>query len=1084
MSIDRSVIIQAATEENYRRGQDIFLAGSRIRDYACVPHAFSDMETVSALISDADGTDHETQVLVDEVSDRIVSSRCDCLEYQENEGLCRHCVALLLKHVSRRSLEKLNRRMSRGSRGQAAQDLISAYAGRDMQVSKSPDIWGMISLEPTLKAEGTRLYAAFRIGIDKKYVLKDLIEFARLMQNREFHSYGQKLAFCHEPEAFSPESVPMARFITDRIEEYICHFEYQQENTYSYHTLKALRYLPLSPQGAEQFLTLPGMDELFFEKDRQKSRLRIIEADPPLTLFLSRTESGGFELKTEDYYILPGTRNLWILTGKNLCHCSDAFSQTMRLFLERTARVPDHTLTLDKDQMPAFCGGVIRRLTPFAHTITEGFELEDYMPPAAAFSIYLDMPENDRIICRAYADYGGRRCLLTSPVNTEKGYRDSAAEQHLLQELRHYFSPDTEDDGEEVLSLTGDGAIFRFLQQGLPHIYSCGDVFVSERLKKVRVLDSPRTQIGISIKSGLLDLTISSGDLPEDELAGILSSYQRRLKYHRLKSGEFLNLESSSFNTLSELADGLRLTEKDLAGASVSLPLYRAAYVDAVLEEGRENIRTQRDKSFKALIREIKSVRDSDYEVPEHLKAVLRDYQKTGCRWLQTLTHLGFGGILADDMGLGKTLQVIALLSAAKKERAGRLLSLIVCPASLVFNWESEIARFSPDLKVLTITGPAGERQARLRDHEGIDVLVTSYDMLKRDIAAYEDLTFDFQIIDEAQYIKNHQTQAARSVRRIHARTRFALTGTPIENRLAELWSIFEYLMPGYLYSYRAFREELEQPITWDHDEIAAERLKKMIRPFILRRLKSDVLKELPPKLEKAIYTQMTVEQQKLYDANVRQLADSLAAQSDAAYKSSKIRVLAELMKLRQICCDPSLVYRGYHGGSAKLDACIDLIGRAMDGGHRILLFSQFTSMLDIIERRLKIARIDYLRLDGSTRSGDRLRMVSDFNNSDIPVFIISLKAGGTGLNLTGADIVIHYDPWWNVAAQNQAADRTHRIGQEKTVTVYKLISRGTIEEKILALQEAKQALADDIITADLSGSDLSREALIDILKA
>ena len=450
-------------------------------------------------------------------------------------------------------------------------------------------------------------------------------------------------------------------------------------------------------------------------------------------------------------------------------------------------------------------------------------------------------------------------------------------------------------------------------------------------------------------------------------------------------------------------------------------------------------------------------------------------------------------------MGLGKTLQIITLLEHAKLEAISKTVdltetashtacpppvSLIVCPSSLVYNWDSEIEHFAPNLKTLLITGTAQERQELLTHYADYDVLITSYDMLKRDIASYDNLHFHYQIIDEAQYIKNHRTQAARSVCSIHSVTRFALTGTPIENRLSELWSIFEYLMPGFLYPYAYFRSELEQPIVENKDQIAATRLQQLVRPFIMRRLKTDVLKELPDKLEHAVYAQMTDEQNKLYTANALKLQNDLEQQSDSMFKTSKIQILAELTKLRQLCCDPSLIYQNYHGGSAKLDTCIQLIENAMAGGHKILLFSQFTSMLDVIERRLKAERILYYRLDGSTKSEQRTRLVNAFNENKIPVFLISLKAGGTGLNLTGADIVIHYDPWWNAAAQNQATDRAHRIGQTHTVTVYKLIARHTIEEKILELQENKKALSDQILSEEgVTASHLTKEELLQILQ-
>ena len=384
-------------------------------------------------------------------------------------------------------------------------------------------------------------------------------------------------------------------------------------------------------------------------------------------------------------------------------------------------------------------------------------------------------------------------------------------------------------------------------------------------------------------------------------------------------------------------------------------------------------------------------------------------------------------------------------------------------------------------LKVRTINGTAQEREELLNAASEGEILVTSYDLLKRDIAFYEEKEFRFQIIDEAQYIKNASTQSAKAVKSVNARTRFALTGTPIENRLSELWSIFDFLMPGFLFSYQRFKKEYELPIVRDQDEACLKGLHRMIGPFIMRRLKKDVLKELPDKLENVIYSGFEKEQKDLYTANAWQVRQQLEQAGDGG--SDRIQILAQLTKLRQICCDPHLCYSNYNGSSAKLETCIDLIRNGVEGGHKILLFSQFTSMLEIIEKRLKKEGMAYYILTGATPKEERLHMVNSFKDDGVPVFLISLKAGGTGLNLTAADVVIHYDPWWNVAAQNQATDRTHRIGQEKQVTVFKLITKGTIEENILKLQESKKNLAEQIITeGTVSLGSLTKDDLIGLL--
>ena len=439
------------------------------------------------------------------------------------------------------------------------------------------------------------------------------------------------------------------------------------------------------------------------------------------------------------------------------------------------------------------------------------------------------------------------------------------------------------------------------------------------------------------------------------------------------------------------------------------------------------------------------------------------------------------------DMGLGKTLQVISLLLAEEEEyQAGekeKKRSLIVCPASLVYNWQKEVERFAPSLETVMVTGSASERKDIIKGTKEGQVLITSYDLLKRDVEHYKDLVFAIQVIDEAQYIKNAGTQAAKGVKQITAAFKLALTGTPIENRLSELWSIFDYLMPGFLYTYQKFREEIEIPIMTNQDENKMERLQRMIRPFILRRLKGDVLKDLPEKLEENVFAKLEGEQKELYQAHVQHMRQMLDNKSDAEFKSEKFQILAELTKLRQLCCDPALLFEDYQGESAKSDMCMELIENAVNGGHKVLLFSQFTTMLDRLCDRLGKSGISYYKLTGSVNKEKRMQMVENFNKDDTSVFCISLKAGGTGLNLTAADIVIHYDPWWNVAVQNQATDRAHRIGQKNIVTVYKLVSEGTIEEKIVQIQEKKKHLAEQVLEGDgMDSVSFTKEEIMQLL--
>lgn len=1106
MAITRMTVIKASTDADYRKGQDIFLIDKRIKNFETDINTLTDTPMITATVLDADGSEHETQVSIDEDESQIVGSLCSCSDFYQSEGLCCHCVAILLKYISRRHIQTS---FPSKKQNQIGQTLIESYIHQSSgshYPAEASETKVLIELEPILHKQYHKLSVDFKIGTGKKYVIKDLLEFARLIRQGELFQYGKNLKFFHEPEAFTTESRNMLAFIMQRIEEYEYHFHCVQDSTYRFQTMKALRYLPLSPTAVDMFLNMMIGHTLQFDLDDHIWPIYVTDGDPELTLELKAEDSDTYHLTIEDCLILSGARTFWILKDKILYRCSEAFKKDMQPYLTELNRQKVREITLSEKQLRSFYGSVLKHLEVHTDFHTEGVDLTDYEPPEAHFSIYLDNPAENIISCTAYARYGEETFSLATPISCEDGFRDASMENRILTAIQTYFQPaavsGNEDspvaDADFIIS-HDDQAAFLFLEQGLPHFYELAEVFISSNMKRIRILSAPRTAVGVSVSNGLLEIDIHSDSLPYEELAGILNSYRRRQKYYKLKSGEFLKLENNSLSVLSELADGLRLSEHAIRGGRISVPLYRASYIDAVLTSHNSDIQSHRDRYFKSLIRDMKSVADSDYEVPDAMKPILRDYQKTGYRWLCTIAQLGFGGILADDMGLGKTLQIITLLEHARLEAISKTVdltetashtacpppvSLIVCPSSLVYNWDSEIEHFAPNLKTLLITGTAQERQELLTHYADYDVLITSYDMLKRDIASYDNLHFHFQIIDEAQYIKNHRTQAARSVCSIHSVTRFALTGTPIENRLSELWSIFEYLMPGFLYSYAYFRSELEQPIVENKDQIAATRLQQLVRPFIMRRLKTDVLKELPDKLEHAVYAQMTDEQNKLYTANALKLQKDLEQQSDSMFKTSKIQILAELTKLRQLCCDPSLIYQNYHGGSAKLDTCIQLIENAMAGGHKILLFSQFTSMLDVIERRLKTERILYYRLDGSTKSEQRTRLVNAFNENKIPVFLISLKAGGTGLNLTGADIVIHYDPWWNAAAQNQATDRAHRIGQTHTVTVYKLITRHTIEEKILELQENKKALSDQILSEEgVTASQLTKEELLQILQ-
>ena len=653
---------------------------------------------------------------------------------------------------------------------------------------------------------------------------------------------------------------------------------------------------------------------------------------------------------------------------------------------------------------------------------------------------------------------------MAKPPIQGQAYRDTEKEAGAVREANRYFYLLDRERGLFVLYEDQDEQVYGLVSEGILALKQVGEVYISETLKKLQVYRPPKVSVGVSLNAGILDITLKYEGVSQEDLAGILSEYRKKKKFYRLKDGNFLSVEDNAFALMAEMAQGLELGAGDMAKGRLQVPEYRAFYLDQVLREQAGGLRVNRNRQYRALLRDFKNVEDSDFEVPEALQARLRPYQEFGYRWMCTLDKLGFGGILADDMGLGKTVQAIAFLLARRGRGQEGRYGLIVCPASLVYNWESEIRRFAPTLTVTPVVGAAAARK-QLIARDGADVLLTSYDLLKRDVETYREVRFSYMIIDEAQNIKNHATQTAKAVKAVPCRRRFALTGTPIENSLSELWSIFDYLMPGILNTYKRFKENYEQPVAIDRDGQAAGRLRKMIRPFILRRLKKDVLKELPDKLEEVVFSRMGQEQRRIYDANLQQLVLSLKKQGPEEFKAGKIEVLAALTRLRQLCCDPSLAYENYNGGAAKVETCLELVRNGVAAGNQILVFSQFTQVLDILKKLLEKEGVGYYLLTGATPKEKRAEMANAFNQDGTPVFLISLKAGGTGLNLTAASMVIHFDPWWNMAAQNQATDRAHRIGQKQVVTVYKLIMKDTLEEKILSLQERKARLSDDIIS-------------------
>jgi superfamily II DNA or RNA helicase len=913
-------------------------------------------------------------------------------------------------------------------------------------------------------------------------VLKDLSAFVRAVASGTYVEYGKNLAFHHSIQAFQKDSQPLLEFVMEVIYTYLEHYEQFQKTSFS--ASPVMRFLTLSRTSMDRFFELMKGNFLEIEDHKGLSRqVAVTDRSPELTVTVRRRGREGVLVSiSKDLMVLEGERYLYFADSQYLYCCDPKCSEALLIFFKQMTEGfgATYEIEVNNKDMPLFYERVLKRIAAYCTIDSGNLDLEAFKPEELKARFEFDSEGPNSLVLKPTLSYGD---YSFQPVEDERlprtVCRDVPGEFRISQLITKYFK--YKEHESSLPAIRGDEeSVYNLLTEGISEFMAYGEVFFSESFKKLKILPPPKISVGIRSVGNWLELNVDTEGLSGSELNKLLAEYSRKKKYYRLKNGEFINLDDNGLLSVARLVQDLAVSVSDLENKTFRLPAYRALYLDGILKEG-SSITLYRDQLYKAVVRGMKSVEDSDFEIPASLNSILRGYQKTGYRWLRTLDHYGFGGILADDMGLGKTIQVITLL-LDEKEKEEPAVSLIVCPASLVYNWENEIHTFAPNLKVLTVTGMAAEREELLAASEGYDVLVTSYDLLKRDSVLYEGKSFRFQIIDEAQYIKNASTQSAKAVKGIDARRKFALTGTPIENRLSELWSMFDYLMPGFLFSYQRFKKEYELPIVKDQERQALEKLHRLIGPFILRRLKKDVLKELPDKLETVVYSAFDKTQKEIYTANAYQLKKELE-NSQGRQGRDNIQILAQLTRLRQICCDPHLCYDDYSGESAKLETCIDLVKNGVEGGHKILLFSQFTSMLEIISERLKKEGLTYYILTGSTSKEERIRMVNSFKEDEIPLFLISLKAGGTGLNLTAADMVIHFDPWWNVAAQNQATDRAHRIGQEKQVSVFKLITKGTIEENILKLQDSKKDLAEQIITeGTVSLSNLSREDLLGLL--
>lgn len=884
--------------------------------------------------------------------------------------------------------------------------------------------------------EGYRCNVSFKIskGQKRQYVVKNIQDLIDAVDHEYYVSYGKELSFAHTMDHFDTASQEILKFTKENI------------TTILY--LTAGRKMAIHEDKLDEFYDL--MQELPMsyrdftlaeEKGKMSVDIEEFAGDYKMMLVSPKNR------------IINGKEHLYRVKGKALTRkCMNSRCLTL------LKQLCEDDMWIAKEDMPKFQGYLLQQCRPYL-SIKHKENLpvlieEDYI------QLFADMDEEGLINIKVECHMKDRSLLFafenhtTLPVHLQ-----------LIEEVIKRYAQTVDYDKHIAYLDQEQETTFAFMQEGLPYLSKYCEIFVSDALRMLNEPGTMHLQVGIGMSNDLLQIDVSSIDVAKEELYEIFKAYRKKRKFYRLADGRLLSLENNELAEANQLLLDLSIDPKELKKETVQVPSYRSFHVEDIIQD-EHAIAIQTKQSYVDYIHQYHQKQITLTPLASRYEKVLRDYQKEGVNWMQMLNHYHFGGILADDMGLGKTLQVIALLETMKQEQQ---LSLIVTPSSLLLNWEDEIKKFHADLRIQCVIGNAQTRHMQIMAHQEADVLITSYDYLKRDINSYAAIRFYYVILDEAQFIKNQKTKNAECVKQLQAQHRLALSGTPIENSLAELWSIFDFLMPGYLFNYHYFLTHFEKDIVQNHDEKKQQKLKKMVEPFILRRNKSKVLKELPDKIEHTLAIPFEEEEKKLYLANLAQVNKELRTHLQME-RLDKFAILPMLTRLRQICCEPRILFEGMTNASSKMQCCLDLLETLRENKQKVLLFSSFTSVLDLLEDELAKRHFSYLKLTGSDSKQERREMVQKFQNGLTDVFLISLKAGGTGLNLTAASAVIHYDPWWNVSAQNQATDRAYRIGQNQNVQVYKLIMKESIEEKIQTLQKMKKDLSDHFVE-DSDGS-------------
>ncbi|HII4425215.1 TPA: DEAD/DEAH box helicase [Clostridium perfringens] len=1009
-----------------------------------------------SVLNDDKNWDYNTHIKINMQNSDIMGTNCSCETFKENSKhiknyVCKHISATNDVFYSLAKKKMQNNKSKSNNKPKLVKDKNEEHKGKEKR---------FLSLDINIKhmvKEGITLFnCEFRIGAGNLNLILDLKDFLYKNSLKKPLKFNDGFTYNPLKDEFLDEDKRVLQFVA------------------SHKDMISGRYLRLKQNNLKDFLKL--IDEkkkINFNFNSINYEVKVKKENVPVALTLK---------EGKEEFVLSHHKKFPVL----LNNLGDVMFFDRNLYLPRKRQleyyIPIHKLFL-KNNTITYKKSLesLRNLLEELKNISKNIVLDENVRAfkeklmKTTFNLYKN---KEKIYCNVKIDYCGYIIDLIRDEKDNSFLRDLKSEKYIEFQLERFKFIKREED---FCFIGNEEEMYELLSKGIKRLRELGEVLLSEELKEFKVLDSSLISSELKELSNFYKLKFDFGDFELRELRKSIEAMKKGNSFYRTKK-VYLDLEDPGIVNFLNLLEDLGL--ENIKDNEVYIDKSKVLYI----QEKLKNRNLSFIKGGNVLQEIVGKLLNKEFKrklVPKALNAELRPYQKEGFKWINEITDLGFGGVLADDMGLGKTLQIIAFLLSQKKSK-----SIVVVPTSVIYNWMDEFEKFAPSIRIGLVHGSKSKRDKVLRDfkrglgikieesnlkeksYEKYDVLLTTYGTLKNDEKAYENLSFDYCIIDEAQNIKNPTAQATLSVKNIKSRCNIALTGTPIENNLMELWSIFDFVMPGYLFTKERFRERFIL------DESNLSELKSLITPFILRRLKEDVLSELPEKLEKKYLVEMKGKQKQLYSFYIKAIKNQLN-ENKSSEKSGrdKINLFAYLTKLREICLDPSLVVPDYTGGSSKLTVVKEIVKDASESGKKILLFSQFTSVLQKIEEDFKKEDISYLYLDGGTSAKDRVERVKKFNEySNIKVFLISLKAGGVGLNLTSASVVIHFDPWWNPAVEDQATDRAHRFGQENKVEVIKLVAKDTIEEKIVLMQEDKRELIQSLMDGKtMDGKGLKR---------